>query len=226
MPSGSISGTARSEMRRSRREQRIDLRSALMLLLIKRLLCQCQLAQKGALTEQGGVASDLASNVADDAPEISSERPQGSAGALELLGMGIALMLDQREFADPRIAAEELVIGVLKPALAQHLVGEVVGVFEDRSVGKGGRLACPRRPRRSAARGTANRPSAPASSAGAHVDDRVQPRAQEIALPSVVSFLRSHRPLPMQARNHDSRFDGIPKTKLQAFAGPGGGWTA
>jgi hypothetical protein len=51
MPSGSISGTARSEMRRSRREQRIDLRSALMLLLIKRLLCQCQLAQKGALTE-------------------------------------------------------------------------------------------------------------------------------------------------------------------------------
>src|SRR4051812_49035157 len=30
------------------------------------------------------------------------------------------------------LAAEELVIGVLDPTLAQHLVGEVVGVLEDR----------------------------------------------------------------------------------------------
>jgi hypothetical protein len=42
------------------------------------------------------------------------------------------------------LAAEELIIGVLDPALAQNLVGQVVGVFEDRKpainrVGSGGR---------------------------------------------------------------------------------------
>ena len=38
----------------------------------------------------------------------------------------------QDEFVlEELLAAEELVIGVLHPALAQHLVGEVVGVLED-----------------------------------------------------------------------------------------------
>jgi hypothetical protein len=45
----------------------------------------------------------LAGNVADDASEIGSERLQGPDGALELLGVGIALMLDQGELAHPGI---------------------------------------------------------------------------------------------------------------------------
>ena len=36
-------------------------------------------------------------------PQIGLEPAQASVGALELMGMGIALMLDQRQLADPRI---------------------------------------------------------------------------------------------------------------------------
>jgi hypothetical protein len=46
---------------------------------------------------------------------------------------------------------------------------------------------------------------------------RVQLRPQKIGLPGVPSFLRSHRLFRCNRRNHDSRFDGILKTKLQAF---------
>ena len=50
-----------------------------------------------------------------------------------------------------------------------------------------------------------------------HVDDRVQPRAQQIGLSCLSSFLRSHRPLRRNRWNHGPRFDGIPKIKLRAF---------
>jgi hypothetical protein len=46
---------------------------------------------------------DLAGNVADDAAEIGHERAQSLVGAPELLGMGVTLMLDQVELADPRV---------------------------------------------------------------------------------------------------------------------------
>ena len=49
------------------------------------------------------VAVDLAGNVADDAAQIGLERAQSPVGALELLGMGVTLMLDQGELADPRV---------------------------------------------------------------------------------------------------------------------------
>ena len=47
-------------------------------------------------------------DVADDAAQIGLEPAQASVGALELMGMGIALMLDQRQLADPRIGLAQL----------------------------------------------------------------------------------------------------------------------
>src|SRR5215831_12941537 len=47
-------------------------------------------------------------HVADDAAQIGLEPAQASVGALELMGMGIALMLDQRQLPDPRIALTQL----------------------------------------------------------------------------------------------------------------------
>ena len=38
-------------------------------------------------------------DVTDDAAQIGLEPAQASVGALELMGMGIALMLDQRQLA-------------------------------------------------------------------------------------------------------------------------------
>src|SRR5947208_8677619 len=48
----------------------------------------------------------LAGDVADDAAEIGSKRPQGPIGALELLGMGIALVLDQGELRSEEHTSE------------------------------------------------------------------------------------------------------------------------
>ncbi len=81
--------------------QAVDLGAALSALL---------LAYPPAKAEQGGeaafeprVAIDFAGNVADDAAQIGLERAQRLVGALELLGMGVSLMLDQGELADPRV---------------------------------------------------------------------------------------------------------------------------
>lgn len=49
--------------------------------------------------KQADAAFELAGDIADDAAEIGSQRPQGPVGALELLGVGIALVLDQGELA-------------------------------------------------------------------------------------------------------------------------------
>jgi hypothetical protein len=40
--------------------------------------------------------------------------------------------IEHQPMLEELLAAEELVIGVLDPTFAQHLVGEVVGVLEDR----------------------------------------------------------------------------------------------
>ena len=50
-----------------------------------------------------GVAVDLAHDVARDPAEIGADRPQRPVGALELLGVGIALVGDQRVLADPLV---------------------------------------------------------------------------------------------------------------------------
>jgi hypothetical protein len=84
-----------------RRMQGIDLRPALMLLLLvyaprqQQQLCERHFEPAGVL--------DLAANVANDAAEIGAQLLEHPVGALELLGMGITLMLDQSELADPRI---------------------------------------------------------------------------------------------------------------------------
>jgi len=99
------------------------------------------------------------------------------------------------------LAAEQLVIGVLHPALAQHLVGKVVGVLEDDQPRHQSR-----RQRRLAGAVGVDRSELPLQEAPvdrprqlhqrvAHVDDRVQPRAQKIGLSRLSPFLWSHRSL-------------------------------
>ena len=77
------------------------MRPALTLLLLAHPAGQQQ--RLGEAPLRARVAVDLAADVADDAAEIGPERAQRPVGALELLGVGIALVLDQRELADPRI---------------------------------------------------------------------------------------------------------------------------
>jgi hypothetical protein len=83
------------------RVQGIDLRPALTLLLLanaprqRQQLCKCRF--------EPAVALDRVADVADHAAEIGPQRLQLLVGAFELLGVGIALMLDQGELAHPRI---------------------------------------------------------------------------------------------------------------------------
>ena len=60
-------------------------------------------ANKAALA-----AAEPVPDVADDAAQIGLEPAEASVGALELMGMGIALMLDKRQLADPRIGLAQL----------------------------------------------------------------------------------------------------------------------
>jgi hypothetical protein len=83
------------------RVQRIDLPSALMLALLAHAAGEHQRMGEDAL--QFGVVLDLARDVARDPAEIGSDRLQRPVGALELLGVGVALMGDQRMFAHPRV---------------------------------------------------------------------------------------------------------------------------
>ena len=88
------------------RVQRIDLLSALMLALLAHPAGQHQRMGEDAL--QFGLALDLAHDVANDPAEIGADRPQRPVGALELLGVGVALMGDQRMFADPLVGLAQL----------------------------------------------------------------------------------------------------------------------
>lgn len=54
------------------------------------------------------IARDLAPDVADDAAEIGLQGFERSPRPLELLGMGVALLLDQRELADPPVGLAQL----------------------------------------------------------------------------------------------------------------------
>ena len=66
------------------------------------------------------------------------------------------------------------------------------------------------------ARGTVDRPRQ-LHQRVLHVDDRVQPRAQEIALSAIASFLRSHRHLRCANGITSSDSREFLKAKLQAF---------
>ena len=96
------------------RVQRIDLASALMLALLAHPARQRQRMGEDAL--QLGLAPDLAHDVADDPAEIGADRPQRPVGALELLGVGVALVGDQRMLADPRIGLAQIDASCSSPA--------------------------------------------------------------------------------------------------------------
>ncbi len=57
---------------------------------------------------QGLIVLDFAADVADHPAELGAQGSQSAVGALELLGMGVALMLDQGELADPLIGLAKL----------------------------------------------------------------------------------------------------------------------
>ena len=61
---------------------------------------------------QLSLALDLAHDVARDPAEIGADRPQRPVGALELLGVGIALVGDQRVLADPLIGLAQAHAGL------------------------------------------------------------------------------------------------------------------
>src|SRR5258705_10810568 len=79
--------------------QGVALGAALPALLLARPPAKAEQVSEAALEPM--VAVDLAGNVADDAAQIGLELAQSLVGALELAGMGVALMLDQGELADP-----------------------------------------------------------------------------------------------------------------------------
>jgi hypothetical protein len=81
--------------------QAVDLGTALPALLRSYPSSEAEQVSEAGLEPM--VTVDLAGNVADDAAEIGLERAQSPVGALELLGMGVTLMLDQGELADPRV---------------------------------------------------------------------------------------------------------------------------
>ena len=83
------------------RVQAVDLGAALSALLSAHPPRQAQ--QPGEFGFEPMISVDLAGNVPDDAAEIGLERAQSPVGAPELLGMGVTLMLDQGELADPRV---------------------------------------------------------------------------------------------------------------------------
>ena len=88
------------------RMQAVDLGPALSALLGAYAPRQAQQMSECCL--KPGIAIDLAGNVADHSAEIGLERAQSPLGALELLRMGVTLMLDQGELADPRVGLTEL----------------------------------------------------------------------------------------------------------------------
>src|SRR5581483_796730 len=100
------------------------------------------------------------------------------------------------------LAAKELIIGVLEPALAQNLVGEIVHVLQDREPGHE-----PRRERGPAWAVGINGAEVllqktPVNRRGQlrqrmlHVDDLIEPRPKQIVLPAVPTLFRPHRESP------------------------------
>ncbi len=82
-----------------RRAQRTDFPAALVLALLAHPKGERE--QLGEHASQRRVALDLAHDVARGSAEIGAQRPQRPVRPLELLGVGVALMGDQRVFADP-----------------------------------------------------------------------------------------------------------------------------
>ena len=97
------------------------------------------------------------------------------------------------------LAAQQLVIRVFQPALAQHLVRQIVHVFEDRQAGHQSRRQ--RRPARDVAvdRSQLLLEEAPIDAEGqfrewmCRINDLVEPGPQQVVLAALASLLGSHR---------------------------------
>src|ERR1700728_2935161 len=89
-----------------RRVQGIDLGSALTLILLQHAPREAQRLREDVF--EVGVAIDAPPDVADDAAQIGLKLAEASSGALELISMGVTLMLDQRQLADPHIGLAQL----------------------------------------------------------------------------------------------------------------------
>src|SRR6476620_11343240 len=94
-----------------------------------------QAQQPGEFGIEAGITFDLAGNVPDDAAEIGLECAQSPVGALELLGMGVTLILDEGELADSHVRLPELDAEPFGQ-LHQLLAGPVqqLGVGRERNV--------------------------------------------------------------------------------------------
>ena len=92
------------------RVQGIDFPAALVLALLAHALSQPKIGRENAL--QFGLAPDLACEVADDASEMGADGPERPIGALELLGVGVALMGDQGPLAHPFIGLAQAHAGL------------------------------------------------------------------------------------------------------------------
>jgi hypothetical protein len=131
--------------------------------------------------------------------------------------------VEHQPMLEELLAAEVLEIRVLGPALAQRLVAEVIGVFEDGKPRHQSRRQ--RRLSRLVAIDGAELlfQKAPVDRARQlhqgvlHVDDRVEPRPEQILRAALASlpWLHPCTSDPAQAKNHRTRFAGIPKRDLQ-----------
>ena len=121
------------------RVQGIDLWPSLMLALLAHAAGEHERTGEGAL--QVGVGLDLAHDVARDPAEISADRLQRPVGALELLGVGIPLMGDQRMFADPLVGLAQPDAGFLRQ-LTSRSRARCISLA---SVGKAIALGCNKR---------------------------------------------------------------------------------
>ena len=103
------------------------------------------------------------------------------------------------------LAAEQLIIGVLDPALAQNLVGKVVHVLEDRKArhqtrrqGRMPRFVRVGRPEPLFQKAPVDRPRQ-LRQRMAHVDDLIQSGPEKVLLSAVPSLFRPHRESPDRA---------------------------
>ena len=86
--------------------QRIDLLPPLARALVAHANGQGYLGVEGGV--QRRVFSNLAADIADHPAQLGFQGAQRPIGALELFGVGVALMLDQGELADPLIGLAKL----------------------------------------------------------------------------------------------------------------------
>src|ERR1700719_1146717 len=86
--------------------QAVDLGTALPTLLVAHSQRQAQ--QRCELRFEPGITFDLAGNVPDDAAHVGVELAQSPVGAVELASMGVTLMPNELELADPRVRLAQL----------------------------------------------------------------------------------------------------------------------